>query len=144
MHQKWEAKSYLLHVQEALKAEKMRGQEFRRRPSLQQDGNAGGDWRTLRPPPGPSAAGRQFAWRHRGDGPEGVDSKHSGASADLLNGPISNDEIGVIPTGKRLSYDIEVSCSFRSLSACSIQGLAALCLMFTSHLFFVVGFSREI
>lgn len=68
---------------------------MQRRSSPPHDLSGVGDWRTLRPPAGPSAAGRQFAWRNQ---------------PDPFN--LSDDIEPLEPihsNGKRLHLDIEVS-----------------------------------
>ncbi|CAM6069125.1 unnamed protein product [Sphagnum tenellum] len=61
------------------------------------------DWRTLRPPAGPSAAGRQFAWRHQPDHLNLLDdasAEHKTASSG------DTSEVGHV-NGKRLLPDLE-------------------------------------
>ncbi|KAJ7535096.1 hypothetical protein O6H91_12G018100 [Diphasiastrum complanatum] len=58
-------RSALAEAKEALKAERVRGHDLRGRPLFREA--IGGDWQTLQPPPGPSTAGRQFAWRTQAD-----------------------------------------------------------------------------
>ncbi|KAJ7545838.1 hypothetical protein O6H91_08G012500 [Diphasiastrum complanatum] len=57
--------SALAEAKEHLKAEQVGGHDLGGRPLLWEA--IGGDWRTLQPPPGPSAARRQFAWRTQAD-----------------------------------------------------------------------------
>ncbi|CAK9857091.1 unnamed protein product [Sphagnum jensenii] len=69
--------------EEALLAERTRNANLRRRSSPPPDTSVASDWRTLRPPAGPSAAGRQFAWRHQPDPSNLLDdanADHKGAS----------------------------------------------------------------
>ncbi|CAM6045781.1 unnamed protein product [Sphagnum compactum] len=69
--------------EEALLAERTRNANLRRRSSPPPDTSVASDWRTLRPPAGPSAAGRQFAWRHQPDPSNPLDdanADHKGAS----------------------------------------------------------------
>lgn len=74
---------------------------MQRRSSPPHDLSGGSDWRNLRPPAGPSAAGRQFAWRNQPD--------PSALTDDMKL------EFGIIETlepvhssGKRIHLDLEV------------------------------------
>uniref|UniRef100_A0A7I4EN77 Rho-GAP domain-containing protein n=2 Tax=Physcomitrium patens TaxID=3218 RepID=A0A7I4EN77_PHYPA len=57
----------LAEAKEALAAERARGASMQRRTSPPHEMSGVSGWRTLRPPAGPSAAGRQFAWRNQPD-----------------------------------------------------------------------------
>lgn len=95
-------------------AERSRGQDLRgRQPGVNQvDCSAGGDWRTLRPPAGPSAAGRQFAWRqHKPDNGNLSDAtnKLNESGMELSNGGgYSSDGGASSSSGKRSNLEVEV------------------------------------
>lgn len=92
-------------AQEALSAERARGSSMQRRNSPPHDLSGVSDWRSLRPPAGPSAAGRQFAWRSHPD-PLSL-SDDMKLDVDSLE-PIYSG-------GKRVHLDIEV-CYLESCS----------------------------
>ncbi|KAG0559455.1 hypothetical protein KC19_10G106200 [Ceratodon purpureus] len=90
----------LAEAKEALSSERARGLSMQRRSSPPHDLSGGSDWRNLRPPAGPSAAGRQFAWRNQPD--------PSALTDDMKL------EFGIIETlepvhssGKRIHLDLE-------------------------------------
>jgi hypothetical protein len=93
----------LAEAKEALLAERTRNANLRRRSSPP-DTSVASDWRTLRPPAGPSAAGRQFAWRHQPDPSNLLDdanADHKGASTSDVS------EVGHA-NGRRFHLDLEV------------------------------------
>ncbi|CAM6043973.1 unnamed protein product [Sphagnum compactum] len=80
--------------------EKQKNERLSSPPS---DISVASDWRTLRPPAGPSAAGRQFAWRHQPDHLNLLDdasAEHKAASSG------DTSEVGHV-NGKRLLPDLE-------------------------------------
>ncbi|CAK9218966.1 unnamed protein product [Sphagnum troendelagicum] len=80
--------------------EKQKNEHLSSPPS---DISVASDWRTLRPPAGPSAAGRQFAWRHQPDHLSLLDdasAEHKTASSG------DTSEVGHV-NGKRLLPDLE-------------------------------------
>lgn len=83
-------------------AERARSTQRRSSPPL--DLSAGSDWRTLRPPVGPSAAGRQFAWRHQPDPLNILDDPNE----DLRVGFVNESPETSHSSGKRLHHDLEV------------------------------------
>ncbi|CAM6128714.1 unnamed protein product [Calypogeia fissa] len=106
----------LAEAKEALMAERNRGQDLRgRRPSVNQaDNSAGGDWRTLRPPAGPSAAGRQFAWR-----------QHKPDNGNLSDGSSKLNESGMeLPNGGGYSSDGGASSSSGKRSNLEVEGVS--------------------
>ena len=66
------------------------------------------DWRALRPPAGPSAAGRQFAWRNQSDlsliNPADYDADTQMRMEDGTNNLLPE----AAHSGKRLHLDLEV------------------------------------
>jgi hypothetical protein len=93
----------LAEAKEALLAERTRNANLRRRSSPPPDTSVASDWRTLRPPAGPSAAGRQFAWRHQPDPSNLLDdanADHKGASTSDAS------EVGHA-NGRRFHLDLE-------------------------------------
>lgn len=99
--------------------ERARGQDLRRKPGSNQGNQAlqinplnqlnqmdpGGDWRTLRPPAGPSSAGRQFAWR-----PQKPDAYSIGdLGTELVNGSgYTSDGGASSSSGKKSNAEAEV------------------------------------
>lgn len=83
-------------------AERARGLSMQRRSSPPHELSGVSDWRTLRPPAGPSAAGRQFAWRSQPD-PSNLTEEMK-----LELGLIESLEPMQHSSGKRLHLDIEV------------------------------------
>jgi hypothetical protein len=77
---------------------------MQRRNSPPHDLSGVSDWRSLRPPAGPSAAGRQFAWRNH------PDSLSLSDDMKLDIGAIESLE-PIYSGGKRLHLDLEVCCT---------------------------------
>lgn len=75
-----------------------------RRTSPPHELSGGSDWRTLRPPAGPSAAGRQFAWRHQPDLLNPSDESNADGGVGAANDSADADN----STGKRIHLDGEV------------------------------------
>ncbi|BBN19325.1 protein MpREN [Marchantia polymorpha subsp. ruderalis] len=108
----------LAEAKEALNMERARGQDLRRKPGSNQGNQAlqinplnqlnqmdpGGDWRTLRPPAGPSSAGRQFAWR-----PQKPDAYSIGdLGTELVNGSgYTSDGGASSSSGKKSNAEAE-------------------------------------
>lgn len=90
----------LAEAKEALSAERARGLSMQRRNSPPHDLSGVSDWRSLRPPAGPSAAGRQFAWRNH------PDSLSLSDDMKLDIGAIESLE-PIYSGGKRLHLDLE-------------------------------------
>jgi len=96
-------RNVLAEAKEALLAERTRSANLQRLSSPPSDISVASDWRTLRPPAGPSAAGRQFAWRHQPDHLNLLDdasAEHKAASSG------DTSEVGHV-NGKRLLPDLE-------------------------------------
>lgn len=66
------------------------------------------DWRTLRPPAGPSAAGRQFAWRSLSDPSLMNPSDYDADTQMRMQGGANNSMSEAAHSGKRLHLDLEV------------------------------------
>lgn len=81
-----------------------------RRTSPPHELSGGSDWRTLRPPAGPSAAGRQFAWRHQPDLLNPSDELNADGGVGAANDSADPGN----STGKRIHLDGEV-CMLRCL-----------------------------
>lgn len=93
----------LAEAKEVLKAERMRGVNLRRH-AIQQDMTTATSWRGLRPPAGPAAGGKQFAWRGRSDSSSNNDSVPSHS----IDGTTTSD-MGSHSNGKRVFMDVEMS-----------------------------------
>eukprot|EP00249_Psilotum_nudum_P024376 c29169_g2_i2 orf=419-3184(-) len=115
----------LAEAKEALKAERIRGLGLRHRAV--QDVTAGSDWRTLRPPAGPSAASRQFAWRQRSDSSSNPDSRQTDAIVNYASDGACDMENH--NNGKRIFMDVDVSNAgayqHQSLSSYALAELTA-------------------
>lgn len=66
------------------------------------------DWRALRPPAGPSAAGRQFAWRNQSDLSLINPSDYDADTQMRMQGGANNLMLEGAHSGKRLHLDLEV------------------------------------
>ncbi|KAL2608815.1 hypothetical protein R1flu_027388 [Riccia fluitans] len=117
--QQWSA---LAEAKEALNLERARGQDLRRKPGSSQSNEVlpvstvcqasqldpGGDWRTLRPPAGPSAAGRQFAWRQQKPDSLNLGDGKGELGVELTNGSgYTSDGGASSSSGKRSNAEVE-------------------------------------
>lgn len=98
----------LAEAKEVLKAERARGLNLRRHTG-QQDMTAGSDWRNLRPPTGPSAGGKQFAWRRRPESSSTTDSRQTDVVPSFSSESTSMSDAGIPNNGKRNFMDVEMS-----------------------------------
>ncbi|KAL3676888.1 hypothetical protein R1sor_026836 [Riccia sorocarpa] len=116
--QQWSA---LSEAKETLNLERARGQDLRRKPGPSQSNQVpptsiisqpsqldpGGDWRTLRPPAGPSAAGRQFAWRQQKPESLNLGDGKGELGVELTNGSGYTSDGGSSSSGKRSNAEAE-------------------------------------
>ncbi len=96
------------NVQEALLAERARSANLQHGHSPPRDIVVTTDWHTLQPPAGPSAAGRQFAWRHQSDPLNLLDH----ANADYKGVSLGHAPAAGHVNGKRLHLNLQVSFGF--------------------------------
>ncbi len=96
------------NVQEALLAERARSANLQHGQSPSPDIVVTTDWHTLQPPAGPSAAGRQFAWRHQSDPLNLLDD----TNADYKGLSLSHAPAVGHVNGKRLHLNLQVSFGF--------------------------------
>eukprot|EP00249_Psilotum_nudum_P024375 c29169_g2_i1 orf=970-3543(-) len=94
----------LAEAKECLKTERVKGLGLRHHAA--QDVTGGSDWRTLRPPAGPSAASRQFAWTHRSDSASNCDSRKTDTTVNYASDGVSH--MGNHDNGKRIFMDVDV------------------------------------